>query len=141
MASSLTVSGTFPLLVKRTKCLGLVLDNSLSFLPQIQQVVKTCMFHLRTIKKIKPFLSDRDCATVLNALVTSRLDYGNALYVGLPRCGTRLLQGIQNASAQIPQYVGLPEHCEMVVNKEDCTYEVINKKDPSDKCIPTGAIL
>ncbi|KAK1164653.1 beta-microseminoprotein-like [Acipenser oxyrinchus oxyrinchus] len=41
----------------------------------------------------------------------------------------------------IPQHVGLPEHCEMVVNKEDCTYEVINKKDPSDKCMPTEAIL
>ncbi|XP_041125132.1 beta-microseminoprotein-like [Polyodon spathula] len=43
--------------------------------------------------------------------------------------------------AMIPQYVGLPEHCEVVVNKEACTYELINKKDPSKECEPTGAIL
>uniref|UniRef100_A0A8C6X2L9 Reverse transcriptase domain-containing protein n=1 Tax=Naja naja TaxID=35670 RepID=A0A8C6X2L9_NAJNA len=53
---------------------------------------------IRLVHQLRPFL-DRDALrTVTQALVISRLDYCNALYLGLPLCTTRRLQLVQNAA-------------------------------------------
>jgi hypothetical protein len=46
-------------------------------------IARSCYFHIRNIGCIRPFISEDACKVLVNALVTSRLDYGNALLVNL----------------------------------------------------------
>ena len=41
------------------------------------------------------------CQTLVFGLVTSHLDYANALYIGLPDCDIAKLQCVQNAAAKL----------------------------------------
>ena len=60
--------------------------------------------------QLRPFLEMSDLATVTHALVTSRLDYCNALYVGLPLKSVRKLQLVQRAAARLLTGAGYREH-------------------------------
>jgi len=48
----------------------------------IKNISKSAFFHLRNIARIRTFLSLPDAEMLVHALVTSRLDYCNALYFG-----------------------------------------------------------
>ena len=63
-------------------------------------MVKGSFFQLRTIAKLKPFLSFSDLETLIHALITSRLDYCNSLYAGLTPSTLNRLQIVQNAEAK-----------------------------------------
>ena len=63
--------------------LGVIFDQDLSFIPHITQVSRTAFFHLHNIAQIRSILSQGDAETLVNAFVTSRLDYCNSL---LPEC-------------------------------------------------------
>ncbi|KAF7645688.1 hypothetical protein LDENG_00200040, partial [Lucifuga dentata] len=58
-------------------------------------------FQLRTISKIRHFLSPSDLERVIHALISSRLDYCNSLYHGISQVAISHLQLIQNAAAQL----------------------------------------
>ena len=81
------------------KNLGVILD--LNFEKHISNITKSSFYHLRNIKKVRPFLSLEDTKKLTHAFVLSRLDYCNALYTGLPKKTTDRLQVIQNAAARI----------------------------------------
>ncbi len=58
-------------------------------------------FHLKNISKLRPMLSMSNAEILINAFMTSRLDYWNALLGG---CSARLinkLQMVQNAAARV----------------------------------------
>ena len=66
------------------KSLGVTLDASHSMETQISKVAHQAFYHLCQVKQLAPYLFQDDLATVIHATVTSRLDYCNSLYVGLP---------------------------------------------------------
>jgi hypothetical protein len=86
---------------ERVRNLGVILDSHLSMEQQINATTKTCYFHLRAISKIRKCLPEATCKTLVQALVISRLDYGNALYNGLPQALLSRLQRTQNAAARV----------------------------------------
>ena len=55
----------------------------------------------KTFLWLRPFLELEDLKTVAQAMVTSRLDFCNALYIGLPLCLVRKLQLVQNIAARL----------------------------------------
>ena len=65
------------------------------------KVAHQAFYHLRQVKLLAPYLSQDDLATVIHATVTTRLDYCNSLYGGLPSTLMRKLQLIQNAAARV----------------------------------------
>jgi len=69
--------------------------------PPSSSVVKSSFFQLRYIAKVKQFLCQRDLETVIHAFITSRLDYCNSLYRGLPQSTINRLQVVQNAAARL----------------------------------------
>uniref|UniRef100_A0A803TE10 Reverse transcriptase domain-containing protein n=1 Tax=Anolis carolinensis TaxID=28377 RepID=A0A803TE10_ANOCA len=83
------------------KSLGVVLDSQLTMEAQVAAASKQAFFHLRQARQLAPYLFDEALATVIHATVTSRLDYCNALYVGLPMSTTRKLRIVQNAAARL----------------------------------------
>lgn len=89
------------------KNLGIIVDTSLSLGPQINRTVSTCFGMIRPLKKIFQFLSLPSWKQAVVALVLSRLDYCNALYVGINKGLLHRLQLVQNAAARL--VMGLPK--------------------------------
>ena len=83
------------------KNLGVKVDTDLKFDTQIKAVVKSSFFQLRQLAKIKPVLQRQDFETVIHAFVTTRLDYCNALYMGVSGSSIARLQLVQNAAARL----------------------------------------
>ena len=81
--------------------LGLILDRSLSMVPHINKVVKTCFLHLRALGQLRPHLNRKTANTVAVSLIQSRLDYCNSCLWGLPQSQLQRLQRVQNTAARI----------------------------------------
>ena len=62
--------------------LGLLIDSSTTLHHNVSAVVWTCYFHLRTLGKLRPFLTKKATISVAVALVLSRLDYCNSCFGG-----------------------------------------------------------
>ena len=87
--------------VSSVKNLGVVFDDVMTLENQINAITKSCYCHLRNIGAIRACLTEDACKTLINALVTSRLDYGNALLYGINDSLSRKLQKIQNSAARL----------------------------------------
>ena len=81
--------------------LGSYFDSNLSMNAQINKVTQTAYYHLNKISRIRSYLTSTACARAINATVTSRLDYHNALLLGLPANRTHKLQVLQNNAARL----------------------------------------
>ncbi|XP_061477657.1 uncharacterized protein LOC133382019 [Rhineura floridana] len=91
---------TLPL-KEQVRSLGVLFGPSLSLEAQVASVARNAFYHLRFVAQLRPYLDSDNLASVVHALVTSRLDYCNALYVGLPLKTVRKLQLVQNAAARL----------------------------------------
>jgi len=86
------------------KSLGIVLDRSLSSDQQVSNVCRACYYHIRVLRHIRDSLPDDVARTVACSIVSSRLDYCNALYAGMSSNNFKKLQRVQNTLAQVRQY-------------------------------------
>jgi hypothetical protein len=68
---------------------------------QCNAIARSCYFHIRNIGCMRPFISEDACNMLVNALVTSRLDYGNALLYGIAKNLTDKLQRVHNTAARL----------------------------------------
>jgi predicted DsbA family dithiol-disulfide isomerase len=78
-----------------------VLDLRLSFDQQIDAVCKACYFHIRALRHVRDSLPDDVAITVACSIVSSRLDYCNALYAGISAKNFDKLQRVQNTIARV----------------------------------------
>lgn len=60
-----------------------ILGASLSMEAQVTEVAASAFYHFRLIRQLVSYLSTNDLATVIQAIVTTRLDYCNSLYMDL----------------------------------------------------------
>lgn len=67
------------------KSLRVNVDKKLSLRSQIDSVISSCFSILQRIKKLARFLTQEALTLAVMALFTSRLDYANSLYIGLPK--------------------------------------------------------
>ncbi|XP_062605752.1 uncharacterized protein LOC134267560, partial [Saccostrea cucullata] len=82
---------------------------------QISAVSKSCFYHLRNISRIRPFITEDACKTLVVALVASRLDYGNALLYGITETNISRLQRVQNTAARIATRTRKHDHISEVL--------------------------
>jgi len=92
------------------KSLGVHLDKHLSMEHQVNTTVRTCYYNIRNIGSIRRYISDDACKTLIQSLVISRLDYANALYIGLPKYMLDRLQRAQNSAARVITHTPRREH-------------------------------
>ena len=83
------------------KYLGVKIDQSLNMHEQISSVCRAAYLELRRIASIRQYLSQDAVIKLVNALVTSRLDYCNSVLAGLPVEQISRLQRIQNSAARL----------------------------------------
>ncbi|KAF7239834.1 F-box/WD repeat-containing protein 11 [Varanus komodoensis] len=101
----------------KVRSLGVLLDPELSLEAQVTAVARNAFLQLRLINQLRPYL-EYDClATVTHALVTSHLDFCNALYVGLPLKTVRTLQLVQNRAARLLTGTGRYAHMTPVLRQ------------------------
>ncbi|CAC5368199.1 unnamed protein product [Mytilus coruscus] len=68
---------------------------------QVSAIVKFCHIHISNIGRIRSFITTAACKTLVNCLVTSRLDYGNILLYGINKTTMNRLQKVQNTAARL----------------------------------------
>jgi len=92
-------------------------ENSGILAPSFKtHVVRTSFFQLRLLAKVKPFLNRQDLEKAIHAFISSRLDYCNALYVGLSQSSIGRLQLVQNAAARFLISMSRREHISPVLS-------------------------
>ena len=77
--------------------LGFIFDEHLTFSDQISSVSKSCYYHIRQLRCIRPYLDSKTASTIAASIVHSKLDYCNSLYHNLPKSQIARLQQIQNS--------------------------------------------
>ncbi|KAF7238124.1 Homogentisate 1,2-dioxygenase [Varanus komodoensis] len=94
----------------RVRSLGVLLDPELSLEAQVTAVVRSAFLQLQLMHQLRPYLENYCLATVTHALVTSQLDFCNALYVGLPLKTVQILQMVQSRAAKLLTGTGRCSH-------------------------------
>ena len=92
------------------KNLGSYLDSEMSMDRQISETSRKCWAQISSIGKIRKYLDTDSCKTLVNATVTSNLDYCNGLLVGCTTTRVKKLQKVQNASARLIKGGDREEH-------------------------------
>ncbi|CAC5370398.1 unnamed protein product [Mytilus coruscus] len=87
--------------VSCVKNLGMYFDKTISMEHQASAVTKTCFYQIRNIGRIRSLISVEAYKTLVCSLVTSRLDYGNALLYGTNTNIISKLQRVQNTAAHL----------------------------------------
>jgi len=82
------------------RILGVQVDSNLTFKAHAQAVVKTCLFHCRALRHIRPLVSKEDANSIACSLISSRLDYCNTVMVGCSSETVTRLQRTQNVTAR-----------------------------------------
>ena len=90
--------------------LGAMFDSQLIMAPHVKSVVKKSSFHLRNIGKARRVLTEDATKTVMQSLVMSRLDYCNALLIGIQQDLIAKLQRLQNSAGRIVSRTRKYEH-------------------------------
>eukprot|EP00914_Ancora_sagittata_P010870 GHVO01021245.1.p1 GENE.GHVO01021245.1~~GHVO01021245.1.p1 ORF type:complete len:196 (-),score=8.99 GHVO01021245.1:265-852(-) len=99
---------------------------------QANRTTKAGYFHLRTINRIRKNLDVPTCAKAINATITSRLDYHNALISGAHQCVMKPMQRLQNHAARMLTMTNRTEHITPVLEdlnwlpvKERSDYKIL----------------
>jgi hypothetical protein len=96
----------------RTKVrnLGVIIDSDLNFDNHMRAVTRTSFYHLKNIAKLRDLMSQSDLEKLVHAFISSRLDYCNGLFTGLPKKTIKQLQLVQNAAARVLTKTRKREH-------------------------------
>ena len=81
--------------------LGINIDNNLSFKEHIKKKCKVAMYKLHNIRSLHEHLNNRTTQTLIYGLVTSHLDYINAIFSTLLVSTIRPLIRAQNLAAKL----------------------------------------
>ena len=74
--------------IKPSSCvrdLGAWLDSRMDMEQHVNSVCKTCFGQIRQFGHIRPYLTTDATKSLVNSLVTPRIDYCNALFSGVPK--------------------------------------------------------
>jgi len=86
------------------------IDADLVMRTHVQRTVSRCYAALRQLRQIRRSVPPSTFQSLVVTLVLSRLDYGNAVLVGLPTHLVRRLQSVQNAAARLIYHMRSADH-------------------------------
>ena len=67
------------------RSLGVIFDEHMSFHAYVSSICRSSFNHYMNLSRIRKYLTKESAAVTVHALVTSKLDYCNALLDGLPK--------------------------------------------------------
>ena len=78
--------------VNEVRDLGITLDSTLTLRTHINNICRSGSLSLHQLSKIRKFISQKDTERVVHAFISSKLDYCNGLFYGLPSSEIQKLQ-------------------------------------------------
>ena len=81
--------------------LGFAIDAKLSMAAQVANVCRSAYYHLYRISRIRHTLKIGTTKCLVHALVTSRIDYGNAMLYGISDRLLHCLELVQHSAARV----------------------------------------
>ena len=83
------------------KNLGFKLDRFLDMDHQVDAIVSHCYKLISDVSQNRELLSDKNTELLMQAMISSRIDYCNSLYIGVSKDVLYKLQKLQNAAARL----------------------------------------
>ena len=83
------------------KNLGVYIDSELRLLTHVNKIVSSSFNTLQNISRIRHHLDCDSTKILVQALIISKLDYCNSLFLGIPQCNLDKLQWTQNMSCRV----------------------------------------
>ena len=109
LPTSITIGNAQIPFKQSVKNLGFALDCHLTMNAHVSNIARTCYFELRRLASILRFLTSTATATLVFALVLSRIDYSSSLLFGSTHDVISHLQRMQNYAARVilrlPKYL------------------------------------
>ena len=99
--TTINVCGASVPLLPTIRDIGVILDNGLDMSAQVSNACRSAYFHLFRIAKIRKCLDTPACKTLVHSLVTSRIDYGNAVLYGISDRLLHRLEMVQRSAARV----------------------------------------
>ena len=90
--------------------LGFAIDTHLSIASQVSNICRSAYYHLARIAKIRDSLTTSICKSLIHGLVTSRLDYGNAMLFLINDRLLHRLEMVQRSAARIVMQIRRGDH-------------------------------
>ena len=81
--------------------LGVHIDSQLTMSEHVAALRRSCFFQLRQLRAVRPSLTVDAAKTLVQAFISSRIDYCNSLLYGVAEGLVAKLQAIQNAAARL----------------------------------------
>ena len=98
--STVTVADSRLTMSSQLKSLGVIFDFRLTFDTHVSSVCKACNYHIWALRHIWRVLPQDVAKTLASSIVSSRLDYCNAVLYGTRNSTTSKLQKVQNCLAR-----------------------------------------
>ena len=94
--------------------LGVMFDQNMTMEAHVSSVACSAAFHTRNISRIRKNITTKSAKSLVNGLVTSRIDYCNSLLAGVSEHLVKRLEHAQNCAAhtilQITRAITPPLH-------------------------------
>ena len=111
------VAGEYIEFSKNARKIGVIFDSHVNLEKYVINTCKTAFYHLRNIAKIRNCLSQDNAETLVHAFISSKLDFCNALLLGLPQSAIDRLQYVQNCAARLVTRTRSLEHIAPVLRR------------------------
>ena len=98
--------------------LGLNLDSQLTMEALVNNVVRSCSFHLRQLRSIRQCLTTEAATALVHAFVISRVDYCNPVFFSASDRVHRKLQSVLNSAARLITGRRLYDHITPIMRDE-----------------------
>jgi hypothetical protein len=85
--------------VSSARNLGILFDSNLSQSDYISSIIKSCLFHVRDLIRLRPILDQTTARNIATALIHFKIDYCNSLFLNLPANQLDRLQLVLNYAA------------------------------------------
>ena len=103
-------------IVDSARDLGVVVDSRLTMSDQVTAVCGAGYYQLRQLRPVARSLPEESAKTLVQAFISCRLDYCNALLYGISDSLFRRLQSIQNAAARFLTGASRRDHISPVLH-------------------------
>ena len=99
--NSISFSGHTINVSQTCRNLGVLFDSNMTMSHHISSICRSVRYQLRNIGFIRKYLTKSATEKLVHSLISSRLDFGNAVLFNLPQTQLSKLQKLQNAAARI----------------------------------------
>jgi len=98
---SLVINGVSVRPVSKVRDLGVIIDEELTMIAHVNQVVSGCFYQLRQLRSIWRSMPLDVRRALVSAYISSRMDYCNATLYGVAAGNIHRLQIVMNAAARL----------------------------------------